>query len=128
MHFSKKRIVGLFFLASFITYALSPSVSYTCGTIEDVPHIIFGKLAGLILPNSDGKTDHGFELIVRKTRTLIPEDSIAKLTHLNNISVSEKRFSPPSRQLSFSPGILQFVPVRAEGFHLLTSGLSPPAV
>ncbi len=120
MHPGKKRIIGLLFLVSFIAYALSPSVCYTHGPVGNVPHIIFGKLAGPILTKSDGKNS-GFELIVRKARTLIPEDSITKLTHLKNISISEKHFSPPSRQSSFSPRILTFARVGAEGFHFLTS-------
>jgi len=124
MHSVKKHIIGLFIFL-FLIYALLPSVCHIY--ISNGP--VHGSLSNCLTGKSSGeKNSRGVDIIVFKTRTLVPEDGITKLTHLVNLPLSESCFSINSKQpVSFS-GVSLFVKAPADGFRSLCSGLSPPTL
>ncbi len=132
MDFSKKRIFCLLFLACFIIYALSTAVCYIYSgkTVVPVPLpcSFARKFVGHGTVNPFEKNNRGVDIIVHIVRTLVPEDSIAKLSYLKKTPVSKSCFSMRSMQSSFYSGISPFGKVPATGFRFLCSGLSPPSV
>ncbi|MGO9612676.1 MAG: hypothetical protein ACLPX5_06550 [Dissulfurispiraceae bacterium] len=141
MTLKRKNIVRLLFIAVFVGYVLSPlmfprtgnayagilSLDSKTACSSKGLHIIFEKVICFNFIHKDSKEDRsGSTIIVRKSRTIIPEDKIAKLTLLNNLSVAEQSHLII---VSASPSPSEFMSdgTPSNGFYFLSSGLSPPA-
>lgn len=141
MKLERKKIVGLLFIAVFVVYVLSPLMFPCAGnsyagiipfdsktaSSSKALHIYFEKLICFKFIHHAGKEKRSdSEIIIHKARTIIPEDKIVKLTLLHNLSVSEE-----NQTIIISTLLLPFdLPndgAPSDGFHLLSSGLSPPS-
>jgi|SRR5208283_931103 len=141
MILNRKNIASLLFIAVFVGYVLSPLIfsctgnSYagilpldtkTASSSKGL-HILFEKVICFDFTHKESKEDRsGSTIIVRKSRTIIPEDKIAKLTLLHNLSVAEQSHLIIV-SASSSPSEFTNDGTPSDGVYLLSSGLSPPA-
>ena len=140
MNLARKKIVGLLIVAVFVVYVMSPLMFPCTGNCyagiipldskaassSKALHIFFEKLICFKFIHNDGKGEHSdSEIIIHKARTIITEDKIVKLTLLHNLPVSEENHAIILSSLSF-PFYWPNDRAPSDGFHFLSSGLSPP--
>ena len=128
---------ALFFVALAIYLLFPLSLTYNeNGLVENIPlngithlsykglHVFPGWTVDLKLAQGSGR--RGCEAVLCKARTILPEDEVEKLLHLQSIAVLAEY---PSTLMFLLTGL--FVSPLAghaalRGFHLSYSGLSPP--
>ena len=139
MKFNRKHISKLLFIAVFFVYVISP-LMFPCGSnvysgimphdgkknSPESIHISFEKLVLFKLDHQGGRTDKSPNgIIIHKSRTILPEDKIEKLTLLHNLSISADGLSIVWNTKPSYSALTDRIYL-SQGFNLLSSDLSPP--